>query len=544
MTPEWVEALFPNGRDIVYVSKLAGREYSKQWTIYRGCNGSGFHELEFLLELDPAAMGAGGAVVKQRSRLTCDDALTPSSYVSEVYGARCTIRFEQEQAEIALPDGSLQTLPLAGAQFLATGDVPGLMALVLVLLARTEPGLDEGRSIRLFLGDQLNTVPLELTPAPDLGAGEGVWYRTSHQSEILLDAQGVMRLARFPSKGVETALDLSGSPVPEWPNGLEPDTPRLRYIAPTRRDFELEDVIIPGPVTPIGATLSIPNGGGLFPGVLFVGGSGTHDRHGITPEVDIGTHEVMDRLADRGFLGLRYDTRGAGRTRMGSDALDRGLRSDIADAHACLNFLFEYPSVDRQRCFVIGHSQGGTIALALAADTPTLSGVVLMAPMGRDIDQIAADQLESHGRVIGLSNEQIRTQIEDIRHATDLIKSGREWQPGEVPDYLLAMFRSRTWLAELLAFRPADLIAAVRCPVLLCQGGKDFQISAERDAEPILAAARKAGVDCTYAFFPDLDHLFKWTEGESTLATYFDRSRGVDGEFLNQLAQWLREHSG
>ena len=251
-------------------------------------------------------------------------------------------------------------------------------------------------------------------------------------------------------------------------------------------------------------------------------------------------------LAEHGFLGLRFDTRGAGSTRLGTDFLDRGLSSDIADARACLAYLRARPEAVGQPLFLIGHSQGATVALALAGEQPPdagLRGVVLMAAVGRDLDEVLADQVVVQGRQLGLSQAQIEALQADARTVAGLIRSGCPWDAEHIPHHLLATFRTRTWYKEFLRYPTTELIGRVNCPILLCQGSEDFQVSPTRDAERLLTAARLAGRDCSYALFPGLDHLFKRSKGRSSLAEYFE-PRPVAPEFLQRLHAWLGSRAG
>jgi pimeloyl-ACP methyl ester carboxylesterase len=545
LSPHWTAALFPGSDPLVYVSAIAGKRWATQWTVYRGVGADGLHAIEFLVEIDPAAAGGGGSLLRQRARLWCTDTLDPARYVTEAQGARLTLRFAADRVTVELPDQSVQTVPRDGAAFVVDGSFPGQAALVYAESARRMAGAPVTR-MHLFVASQLVTVPVEIEPAADLDARNGRWYRTSHREEVMLDPDGLMVEVKVPHLALACRLDRPGPPLPDWPDGPPPAAPSLSYAPPETTRFHLEDVQVPGPVTPIGATLSVPAGAGPFPGVLFLGGSGIHDRHGIAGEIDLGTHEIVDGLAEHGFVGLRFDKRGAGTTRLGSDALDRGLASDIADARACLAFLRARPETAGQKLFLIGHSQGGMEALALAgeADTATaLAGVVLMATPGRDIDAMIADQVIAHGETVGFTREQVDRQLDDLAEATRLVRSGQPWRAGQVPDYLLALFRTRTWYEEMLRYRTPDLIARLRCPVLVCQGGKDFQVSPARDAEALVAAARAAGVACGYELFPDLDHLFKHSSGPSTLAAYYE-PRPVDPAFQACLRAWLRRHAG
>lgn len=537
MTPPWAGLLFPDGRPLAYAVTLAGRTCIHHWASYDGEGEGGLHRLTFLAEIDQEALGSGIGTLRARGTLWCGAGLEPVRYDLDSGGSTLRLDFAADAVAAVLPDGSRQRIERAGAAFLSDGNFPATMALAYAAVAEGGPHAAAHLRLRLFVANTLVTVPYDTMP------GQGRWHRTSHRSEVLIDPSGVMIAARLPDSGLEVTLLRPPPPLPDWRDSPQTAAPRLTYHPPSGATFRLEDVRIDGPVTAIGATLSIPPGPGPFPAVLFISGSGCHDRHGIAGDMDIGSHEVLDHLAGHGFLGLRFDTRGAGTTALGADILDRGLVSDIADARACLAFLRARPEAAGQPLFLIGHSQGATVAMALAgADQGAdLRGVVLMAAMGRDLDDVLADQVQAQAVRLGLDEARIATLRADARAVADLIRAGTAWDEAKVPHHLLAIFRTPTWYGDFLRHAPTDLIAGVGCPILLCQGGADFQISPERDAAPLLAAARRAGKDCTLALFPGLDHLFKRSAGQSSPAEYFV-PRPVAPEFLNRLRTWLLGH--
>ena len=117
------------------------------------------------------------------------------------------------------------------------------------------------------------------------------------------------------------------------------------------------------------------------PAALIIAGSGPTDRDGNsavpghTDKVD--TYRwLADQLAARGYASLRYDKLGAGATGLGPyTPTDLGGLSfkDTFVRHAqdALAYLAAQPGVDARRLIVIGHSEGGMIALAVATDAAT-----------------------------------------------------------------------------------------------------------------------------------------------------------------------------
>lgn len=121
---------------------------------------------------------------------------------------------------------------------------------------------------------------------------------------------------------------------------------------------------------------------------MLVGGFGPTDRNGGLGF--FGGSDYDDwarRLAGRGVAVLRYDKRGIGESTgpplswLDPDPL-------TVDARAAVRALSARPEVDTRRVGVIGHSQGGTIALRAASRSPRISRLVLLASPGRPLGEL------------------------------------------------------------------------------------------------------------------------------------------------------------
>ena len=126
----------------------------------------------------------------------------------------------------------------------------------------------------------------------------------------------------------------------------------------------------------IAGTLSLPNGEGPFPAVVLVSGTGQN-----TGDEDVSGHKVFLVLADTlnrsGFAVVRYDKRGVGGS---SGDYDAATTADFAsDAEAAVAWLKTQAEIDRRRIGVLGHSEGGIIAPAVAASDKSVAFVVMIA---------------------------------------------------------------------------------------------------------------------------------------------------------------------
>ncbi len=529
----WAEPLFGSERRLAYRMTFNGRHFADQWTMPAGEIAPGLHAFDLLLELDPTVLGQGGSVHRARSRLECTPAFEPVRYVSEVAGARLTVLFAPEQVTLELPDGSRLEVDRNRARYVVETNLVGLDALMLAH-ARATDQLGDHAELRMFLINSGTTLPYEL----DAIDGKPGWYRTSLHEEVQVGPAGLEQSLNL-AVGVKVEQVVPPTPPPSWT--IPPAIVPARYVPPEGRSFRIEDVRIPGPVVELGATVTIPAGTPPFPAVVFIGGSGVHDRHGIAGELDCGTHEIVDHLSERGLLGLRYDTRGGGSTTVGPDALTEGLESIIADARAVAEYARARPDVDPGRLFLIGHSQGGTVAMALVVRGHVEpAGLVLLATLGRSMEAVSRDQIVTGAKLCGFDDAQLALQLERNRELFALVRSGVPWTEAHVPAIHLAAAPVVPWLREYLANDPLELAGKLRCPTLILHGSADFQVSPEADSAALAAAVRASGADVTVETLPGLDHLFKPApEGQATLASYYVKDRKVDPGFLDKLAGWI-----
>ena len=139
----------------------------------------------------------------------------------------------------------------------------------------------------------------------------------------------------------------------------------------------------------ISGTLTVPHGGGPYPVVLLITGSGSQDRN----ETIAGHRPFLvlsDHLTRNGIAVLRVDDRGIGGTEMGS--LSATSESFAEDVLAGVNFLKQRKEIAPKMIGLIGHSEGGMIAPMAAARSNDVSFIVLLAGPGQRGEDIIYTQ--------------------------------------------------------------------------------------------------------------------------------------------------------
>jgi len=305
----------------------------------------------------------------------------------------------------------------------------------------------------------------------------------------------------------------------------------------------------------LAGTLTLPEGGTeSVPGVLFIHGSGPVDRDGNASGLKMDAYrQLAHALAEVGVGSLRYDKRGVGES--GGTFVETSRKDLLSDANAALFTLRSAKEIDAGRCFLVGHSEGGILAPIIASEKEDLAGIVLLAGAAHSLDFIIRGQIEQLNRDAGKNEEEVKAVLAMEDQYLDFVRTSEgEWSDYSFDDLKGAMpwltqekyqeitALSLSWLREHFLHDPLETIRKVTCPVLIIQGGKDFQVPPD-EAELLSSALQEAGnSDVTVDLIPDLNHLLRHHPEEPNL-TYRHLDEPVDQRVIEIITGWIREHS-
>lgn len=270
--------------------------------------------------------------------------------------------------------------------------------------------------------------------------------------------------------------------------------------------------------------LTLPNGGGPFPGVVLVHGSGPNSRDEAVGGTKV-FRDLAEGLASRGIAVLRYEKRTMQyRGRMA------GLRNMTVheetseDAVRAAELLRGQKEIDPKRVYVLGHSLGGYVAPRIAEEDGKLAGLILLAANARPLEDVIVEQAE----YLNMPAK----DLEGIRAAVKRVKT-LEPADADAPP-LLGM--PVTYLLDLKGYDPVALAKRVNVPMLILQGERDFQVTMKDFA--LWKTGLAARKDVVFKSFPAMNHLFVAGEGKSNEAEY--RKPGhVAPEVIDEIAKWL-----
>jgi len=389
---------------------------------------------------------------------------------------------------LKLPGGQLEVIfrlvKLSSGDYFATLDVPlqkvSRLAVTVTTHADTVIFLSAEADYR-FTGRLL----------PDGGQLQGTWQQPGFKAPLTL---------------VHTALPTIAGAA------------KVRLTPPYRE----ENVTLDNQVANarLAGMLTVPAGPGPFPAVVLLSDAGSQDRNGTVGEFGpLGW--LADYLTRRGIAVLRFDDRGTGES-TGAAAITTA--SLVSDVQAALGFLHTRPELDQRHLGLIGHGEGGNVALLAAAQLQPPAFVVGLAPYGLPGGEIALHRQEATLASLQTMPVQLAAAIKRQQTIIDVIRQTinnsqarvivanilRRDNP--VLDEATVQARAAEMVSSsyraFLSFDPSEGIAPVTCPVLLLYGSADHTLNVDANLAA-LTKALKTNKAVTARKLPGVNHLFQ-----------------------------------
>jgi hypothetical protein len=305
--------------------------------------------------------------------------------------------------------------------------------------------------------------------------------------------------------------------------------------SPALANFVETFVEAPGPAGPLKGTLLSPAQPG-GPVAVIIPGSGPTDRDGNSPlGVKAATYRLLaEGLADHGVATVRIDKRGMFASAAATPDANAVTISDYAtDIHSWITAI--RGRTGASCLWLIGHSEGGLVALAAARQAADVCGLVLIATAGRPTGQVLREQLKANPAYVPL--------LDQAFHAIDALEAGKPVDTTGLPPALLPLFRPQVqdFLIDEFAYDPARLLAETDKPVFILQGKRDLQIG-EADALRLKGVSPHAEL----VLLPDVNHVLKSVAGDdrsANIAAYADPSLPLASGVVEAIARFMTSAS-
>ena len=313
----------------------------------------------------------------------------------------------------------------------------------------------------------------------------------------------------------------------------------------------------------LAGTLALPSGGRPAPAVVLVSGTGPIDR-----DVTFVGHAIFRtlarQLAARGVASLRFDKRGVGESE--GDFSSARAEDFISDVLGASQHLVGQEGFAAGRVGLIGHSEGGMVALAAAARAPSTAFCVSLAgPLlsGREnavnsFALLARGSLERdaefacYARDLARLFEIARSSEQSVREA-EAVELAARLAPRVFTERTRVILGSKALsgpeFVRLLASRcldtslswdPREIVPLVRCPVLVIYGAKDVQAPGPENAAAGRAlVAELAKPDWTIREVPGLNHAFQHCRSGMP-DEYASIDHVMADEVIEEVVAWIK----
>lgn len=286
-------------------------------------------------------------------------------------------------------------------------------------------------------------------------------------------------------------------------------------------------------------TLTLPeNYSKNTPVVLMVTGSGQQNR-----DEELFSHKpfavIADALARQGIASLRYDDRGWGDKSVNfADFTTDDFRQDAAAAIPLLRKRFN-------KVGILGHSEGGTIAMMLAAEGKA-DFIVSLAGMAISGKETLIMQNHQAMSAIGLPKETVDSYCNSISKALDEIASGKKASEINIDDVPVALKpvtikalqqADTPYVRHFLTVDVGKLLPKIKCPVLALNGTKDTQVDCEANTTRI----EKGLANCKHSIekIDGVNHLFQHCN-TGIVTEYQQIEETIAPEVLQEVAKWIK----
>ena len=361
-------------------------------------------------------------------------------------------------------------------------------------------------------------------------------------------AGGNKFVGTWQQPGLKTDLTLERGTAPAAAQA----TKKLRLTPPYRES----EVTFYNSVAKVklSGTLTIPSGEGPFAAVALVSDSGPQDR-----ESDLQGYHLFGILADyltrHGVAVLRFDDRGVGKS--GGD-FSRATTADfVTDARAALAFLRDQALIAPQQVGLLGHGEGGNVALLAAAEPLEAPNfIAALAASGQPGRDVLRRQQGEIMRLIGADGSQVKAAqglfdrlVETVRQTPNTAAARAKIitilrSSNSALDEPMARARAvqltSPWSRYFFDFDPANRLNLVRCPVLLLNGTADLQVAAGRNMSLLQKGLHQSGQAVQAHRLGGVNHLFQDDPTKWPIVAG-ERQAAFSPEGLEYLHTWLLE---
>ena len=279
----------------------------------------------------------------------------------------------------------------------------------------------------------------------------------------------------------------------------------------------------------LNGTLWIPPSNNKKKLVIFVHGSGAHDRDETVGE-NKPFKDIAEYLLNNGISSYRYDKRTYSYPETFSEkfTVEEETINDAVNAALYFKNNAEYKGYE---IIILGHSQGAYM-MPKIAEKAQASKYVFMAGNARPLQDLLLEQYDylhsiDAAKVPAEAVQEVKKQVAYLNSSKFSLSS---------PASELPLGQSAAYWKYLKDYNQLNEVKKVKAPMFFAQGGRDYQVT-EKDFN-LWKETLKNDKTAVFKFYPALSHLFVAGSGKPSPKDY-ETKGNVDAQFLKDLTQFI-----
>ncbi|KFY34395.1 hypothetical protein V494_06810 [Pseudogymnoascus sp. VKM F-4513 (FW-928)] len=350
------------------------------------------------------------------------------------------------------------------------------------------------------------------------------------------DVTIVRFLLDFEKSAVKVAVHISSSGHLTSIRAV-PDSSNVPWSSPDYIDeslFEESEVTLGTDNRAVPASLVLPQS--PVAAIVMLQGSGPSDRNSSVGHLK-PFKDLAWGLATKGIASIRFDKV----TFAHPGSLSENITVEdeyVYHAHAATTLLRSRSEIGGLPIFILGHSFGGTIAPRVGQDEPLIAGLVILAGSTEALQRSAIRQMKYLNT---LKDKKFRVSLDTIAAVTKQAKLVESPSLSlSTPSLQLPFEVPASYWLDLRGYNPVSTAAGLGKPMLIMQGGRDYQVTLKDDF-----TGWKTGLEglmgVEFKVFDDMNHVFRKGAEMSSPDDYNVEEGHVDGDVVVYISAWITQ---
>lgn len=289
--------------------------------------------------------------------------------------------------------------------------------------------------------------------------------------------------------------------------------------------YGTKDVLFKVKGAELAGMMTFPLKEGKYPAIVFAPGAGPQDRNyqGLFAC-------ISDHLAKSGFVSLRFDKRGVGKS--SGDLSSSASPDEVEDLKAAIQFLSGQGMVNPGAMILIGHAKGAINAMKAAANNDNIKGLVMMAPSVYPLPSGEArkEEFRKIAKRVNWTDDYLNLVMRTIQETQNRVT-------GAAGDWVYILGK-KCFLRDMrydITDKPYGGLINTQLPILILQGKDPDDLTADGAASLDMIIADAGNLSHTLTYYAYLGQFFGRKVIDGIHRHYYD----TDTDVLENIRNWI-----